>query len=430
LPADLTDHLEHVEVLKIPPAVARLDWIPTGLKALDASGAPDLTAIPYLPMGLERLNVSKAKNLAFLPTLPSSIRELDISSTAIEGPWTFPQGLESLTLGGPLVRSLDGLGNSLLELKLEDVSNLQSSAGLPDSLQSLSISGGAKFEDLIGLPPRLKVLSLTNMQIRVLKELPLTLESLSLVDNERMEVELPAFLRSLTLDDKRRSLSGFEQLVFLNDLTLQSRLALPPLPAFLRSLAVPALGPPAQDLPPILKNLPRGLIELRWEEGYNLGSLPRNLKYLYIQKSPLSSLAGLPPAVQSLDISDAKMLTAFPKLPSTLRRLRYRYCPFNPISDLPASLRDLDLKGSRNLDRLNTELPMLERLNISETSIKKLPRLARLQELDISNTPLRFPKGLQTLPRSLRKLTVHAGQLDTLAGLPESVKELYFVEAL
>jgi Leucine-rich repeat (LRR) protein len=55
----------------------------------------------------------------------------------------------------------------------------------------------------------------------------------------------------------------------------------------------------------------------------------------------------------------------------------------------------------------------------------KLP--VSLEELDISNTQIKNLSDLHDLGK-LRSLTLHAGQLESLAELPESVTQLYFVE--
>jgi hypothetical protein len=313
---------------------------------------------------------------------------------------------------------------------------LHSLADLPRSLQSLSISNsGPELDDLIGLPLRLKELSLTNTHIRALKNLPSTLQTLSLIENAALEVdELPPNLLSLTVRGNTR-MSGFDRLSWLNHLDAPSAsLLLPPL---LRRLRVGHLGYSAEltlslttleivgDNLKIFLTLPNELEEITWPGGADLADLPPNLKHLAIPYSPLVALSGLPAGVTSLDISDTKI--GLDTLPPGLQHLRYQFYPSDRVSALPSALRSLDLSGSRTLKAIDTALPRsLELLNVSETSLTDLPELPpSLRVLNISRTPI---KTLEKLKEGLVSLTVHAGQLESLAGLPQSVTELYFVE--
>jgi len=437
LPADLPRYLGQLKALKVPSEVASLAWIPTTLQELDASGTK-IESISFVPMGMERLDLHGAKNLKQLPTLPSSIRELDIRFTQIVGPWRFPHELEFLALGGDRVETLNGLSSlQLRELRLEKVTNLQSTAGLPVSLQILSISD-ATFLQLIELPPQLKELRLENTQVRTLKGLPASLHSMSLLGNSVIEAELPRHLLSLAMKDNRQRLLNLDTLAFLNHLEFQDWVRLQRFPAFLRNLQVPFLR---QDMrvPPtvrrlrvggatVLPRLPLGLEEFTWPEGADLTSLPAGLKHLAIPSSSLVDLSGLPPGtrLESLDVS----LTDIPihMLPDSLLSLRYRFCGFSSLSGLPSQLRSLDLEGSVDVHVLEALPSRLEHLDVSETSITELPALpGALTELDISNTPIDNLQGLRGLLR-LRRLTVHAGQLKRLAGLPASVSELRFVD--
>jgi Leucine-rich repeat (LRR) protein len=442
LPGDLPHYLGQLRSLKVPASVTRLDWLPATLEELDASQTA-VSTLPYVPPGLQRLDLSFAKNLACLPRLPSSLKELDVRYTQLQGPWTNSQHLESLHLGGDQVKTLEGLSESLFEVTIDDA-RIQSTAGLPRFLQSLSISGAASSEsgepllkNLGKLPPRLKELHLTNTGIEALKALPATLQSLTLINNVAMEVELPRFLVSLTLGGDHQRMSSLEDLQFLNQLELQRATSLKVLPPFLRDLRVAAPGRWSQQLTPSLKSLwvmsdtavnppalPRGLEDLRWRGASNVKGLPPGLQRLDIGSSPLTDLADLPPKVTSLDVSST--IVPIDKLPARLQSLQFRFCPFREVSGLPRSLRRLDLSGSAHLTTLDLRSLSLERLDISQTAISEVPVLPpTLQELDISNTPI---AKLQNLPAGLRSLTVHKGQLHSLAGLPHSVTKLYFLE--
>lgn len=422
LPRDLPEYLGQLRSLKLPPAVESLGWMPSALKELDASGTA-IKAIPFVPMGLERL-VLHATPITRLTTLPASIRELDISATPLQGPWRFPPDLETLTLGGDNVVTLEGLsGSSLLSLTLAPVRNLKSSKGLPSSLLSLTIAD-ATFPQLFGLPPKLQELHLRNTEIGALKGLPETLQKMTLVGNIGMEVELPRSLLSLTVDGQQGAPPSLNELSFLVQMDLQARAGLTALPPFLRQLRISTLGwRPA--LPPSLRRL-----EIRndWiERVRDAPAIPPDLKHLDIRGSGVKDLSWLPRQVvlETLDVSSTEI--PIDRLPASLRDLRYRFCGFAKVDGLPARLLSLNLEGSRRLTALGRLPAHLRRLDLSETPIAELPELpATLDEIDISNTGLRSLAGLRNL-RRLRKVTVHAGQMTSLAGLPPSVTELRFV---
>jgi Leucine-rich repeat (LRR) protein len=371
------------------------------------------------------------------------MRELDISFTAIGGPWRFSRSLESLTLGGDKVEELEGLDSALLELRLEKVSQLRSSAGMPSSLQALSISG-AKLESLVGVPPRLKELSLSDTQIGVLKELPPTLQRLTLVQNPNLEVGLPHSLLSLTLSGDYRKVYGLDDLAFLSELSARNP-SLKALPPFLRRLRVQAFGPWIATPPPSLKaievvgaivkslpdfssriTLPRNLEDIRWVGVESLGALPSGLRRLNIASAQLASLEGLPQALESLDISGTSF--KLNQVPRDVRDLTFRFFPENKIiklSSILPNLRSLNVAGAGNLRMIRDIPAALESLDISETCISRLPALpSTLKELDISGTSVH---RLENLREGLQSLTVHAGQLSSLFGLPKSVSRLYFV---
>jgi hypothetical protein len=446
LPTDFSDYLGQLRSLKVPASVDSLDWLPGTLEELDASHNTRVSTLQYLPPGLQRLDVSYAKNLTSLPELPRSLKELDIRYTGLEEPCRFSRHLESLHLGGEQVKSLQGLSESLLEVTIADA-RIRSTAGLPRFLQSLSISGAALAEsgepllkDLGKLPPRLKELRLTNTGIEALKDLPATLQSLTLINNAAMEAELPRFLVNFTIGGEHRSVSSLAELKFLNQLEMRRTVRqkeLPQLPPFLRDMRALVPGKWAQQLTPSLKSLwilgdtvsalpamPQGLAELRWPGASSVDGLPRSLKRLDIRSSPLSDLAGLPLNITSLDVSNTTI--PIDKLPKTLQSLTFRFYPFDAVAGLPGSLRHLNLSGSPELNALDLRGLPLERLDISGTAIKQVPILpVTLKVLDISNTPI---AKLQNLPEGLRSLTVHGGQLRSLVGLPHSVTELYILE--
>jgi hypothetical protein len=439
LPADLPSYLGQLRTLKVPASVTRLDWLPETLEELDASNTA-IQAMSYVPPSLKRLDLSKAKDLIYLSELPPSLRELDIRYTKLQGPWRLSEQLETLHLGGEYVQTLEGLNKSLLELTIDNA-HIKSIASLPSFLQSLSISGSASedsapfLKDLGKLPPHLKELRLTNTNIAILKALPLTLRSLTLKNNGTTDVEPPRFLIDLTLAKEHPRMSSLDQLNFLNRLDEVDSSGLNVLPPFLRDLRVTEPDSTTQKLPSSLRSiwfmndnvlsippLPQSLEDLRWRGASILKGLPPNLKRLDISSSTLVDVANL--QVQSLDVSNTTV--PFDKLPPRLQNLRFRFCPFTIANHLPRSLHSLDLSGSPRLVALDVSLLPLERLDISQTALSKMPLLPpTLKQLDISNSKI---SDIKNLPKGLLSLTVHKGQLSSLAGLPSSVTELYFLE--
>jgi Leucine-rich repeat (LRR) protein len=422
LPEDLPRYAGQLEVLKIPKAVTRLDGL--------------------LSQRLKRLVARDATDLKRLPALPWSLRELDIRGTAIPEFWSLPADLESFSVGGERIRTLAGLRRAhLLELTLESVPNLTTLADLPVSLQTLIVTGADRLTSVGVLPPRLKDLRLEKTQIRTLKGLPSTLRHMTLKGNAGMTVEFPPFLESLAVDWKD---APIERLAFLRELEAPSLARLRVLPSFLQSLQGPAFDPFLRDSAPSLSrlklvsgtaadlpDLPSSLEELHWPAGAKLDKLPPGLKHLSIPYSPLLDLAALPEglALTDLDISGTQIRVD--TLPKTLQSLKFSFYSFGVVSGLPPALHSLDVSESLRVETVDVASLPLVRLNVSKTSIAVMPKLpASLEELDISNTMISSLGDLDDLKKlkKLRSLTLHAGQLESLAGLPESVVELYFVE--
>ncbi|HWM94765.1 MAG TPA: hypothetical protein VN493_28690 [Thermoanaerobaculia bacterium] len=423
LPEDLPRYARQLEVLKVPAAVTRLDWLSSSQR-------------------LKRLVASDVTGLKHLPTLPRSLRELDIRSTSIPGPWRLPADLESLTLGGDQVRAVTGLGSSLLELTLERVPNLSSLKGLPASLEKLSVTEAPFLTHLGTVPPRLKELRLEKTQVRTLKGLPLSLRHITLKDNGAMATELPPFLESLAVKGPSVPM---EQLAFLRNLDAPSLGQLRVLPTFLQSSQGPDFDSRVREVAPALirlklegataaevPDLPSTLEELHWPGGTKLDKLPPGLKRLYIPYPPPDlpppDLAALPEGLVLTDLDISGTEIRVDALPRTLQSLKFSSYRFAAVSGLSPSLRSLDISESPRVTAIAVSALPLLRLDVSGTSISKMPKLpVSLEELDISNTQISRLSNLDGLGK-LRSLTLHAGQLESLAGLPANVTELYFVE--
>ena len=81
--------------------------------------------------------------------------------------------------------------------------------------------------------------------------------------------------------------------------------------------------------------------------------------------------------------------------------------------------------GCSKLDLIEGLPESVKVLDVSGTALSTLPKLpSKLVTLDISNA--KILGHLPELPPNLEELILHAGQIDTLEGLPTSVKKLRF----
>lgn len=475
LPPDLPRYLGQIEVLQVPDTVASLEWLPLNLRELEARNNANIRKFPFLAStNLARLGLRGAKHLTSLPPLPDSLVELDIRFTEIGGRWKCSDHLEVLYLGGENVVSLEQLRNTkLLELTLEGVPRLSSLAGLPDSLQYLSIvNSGRALSEVSKLPPNLRELRLENTQIVKVKDVPESLQSLTLIENSVLrEMAAPRTLLSLTTDQRysrpieAQKVSAFP---FLGRLDWLASTNLKSLPASLVNLRIKSeenlkdisSAPSLRHLQ-ILQHYVRhpvsdlqgdqaeqgeafselslghlaGLEMLEWTGKEDLTTVPSGVNDLNIEWSSLKSLKDLPGSVKlnQLDISNTEIVLDSGVLGlENLHHLRCRLCSKRIVNYLPGTLQSLDLSGSRAVTGFPHGLPpQIKILNISDTGLSTLPDLPRsLEELNISGTNITLVRGGELAPlRHLRKLTVHAGQLCSLDGLPPTVKELRFLES-
>jgi cellulose biosynthesis protein BcsQ len=444
LPQDLVDWTEQLEVLKLPSAVNRVDWLADAkaLKRLDLSGT-NVTDLDGLPSSLESLDLS-ATPVTDLQGLPSSLQSLNLSFTSIRNLGGVPQDLVTLSLSDTPLEDLTGLPANLETLALE-AGRLESLDRLPRSLKILSL---ARFQgsQLPPLPPALRSLSLIGTKLRTLAGLPTTLDSLTLANNNDLRFEsLPRGLLSLTVDVARtpinfadlppvlralelrrvpvRSSAGAPsalQKVILSETSVRD---LSWLPESLRSLT---LGQQEQEE---LRVFPGGLtaLTLQWTRDPDLGSLPRSLQSLDLSFSSLGSLKGLPSDLETLTL-DRTNLESLQPLPPRLRKLELRWTRVRRLSHLPATLESLDVSGCKDLMELGRLPDSLRHLNISQTRISSLDGLpSGLRSLDISESGVQDLRGL---PRNLVSLHLNSRQLRGIQRLPPLIRELYVNDAL
>ncbi|HSS52565.1 MAG TPA: hypothetical protein VLX28_26785 [Thermoanaerobaculia bacterium] len=450
LPADLVSRQEQLVELRLPPSVDRVDWLAPNLRMLSLAQTA-VSSLRGLPPRLRELDISNSE-VASLKGIPDTVVNLDLSWTPIEALEGLPLSLRSLSLAGRRIESLEGLPGSLRVLRLTQI-RVSELRGLP-ALEVLTLTG-ANFESLEGLPTSLRSLALEGTMIRSLDELPEQLESLSLSNNYQLSAarRLPDSVSHLETD--RFPLPPLGNLLNLKFLSLWRQGQTVALPTTLSELVLDLTAdeaaddrgglPELRDLPLSLRRLslvnasadriperlPASLstLNLPWFRGRRLPPLPA-LRKLSLRWSNVDTLAGLPSSLQELDLS-ASAVGTLRGLPANLRQLRFQWFPLEGAETIAVleHLEDLDLSGSETLRRLGPLPRTLRQLNVSQTELQDLgrdPLPAGLEVLDISNTKISSLAALSSLDH-LRSLTLHAGQVKSLDGMPTSVRSLSFV---
>lgn len=331
-------------------------------------------------------------------------------------------GPENFRMGEALLASLEGLPTSLHSLELNLSKSPVTSVGeLPTDLQLLRLNlYNSRVTGLDHLPPNLQSLelSLRGSQITSLESLPSALQSLHLeLSGDQITIldSLPSALQSLNLDLSAHTITSLGRLppnLQSLQLTLGSLLVrLEGFPSALQSLwlkldASPVTG--LDHLPPGLESL--GLV-LSNSRITRLDHLPSNLQSLELRlrDCPITSLESLPTALRSLhlDLSFNNQITSLTGLPPDLLSLELdlSYSQVKSLAGLPSSLTHLELTLSKHFESLDDAPHITKSLDLSKTKIK----------------------SLEGLPEGLEELTLRAWQVDSLEGLPTSVKVLRFV---
>lgn len=304
---------------------------------------------------------------------------------------------------------------------------------LPRGLLSLElyVDETTRLEEL---PPRLISLKLITYsdQFRLLEKLPSSLTSLSVVGFSGIIFELPQNLTSLNLagcaliyKELKKLLSLLPHLTSfdLRNCGLITEEALVELPAELQSL--------------ILKQ--PGFITNR-----GIAQLPRGLKSLVLPFSEDitdEGIAHLPPALTSLSWLDGNRITeeGIAKLPLTLTS--FQFFSSNQMADqvaekfiesLPRGLTSLELR----MKMIDTQSSVSKRFTsliknfiATETETKSLGQFpAGLTSLILNWKDEVTDARIETLPRTLKKLTLYHCQEITSAGIKQLPRGLTYLD--
>ncbi len=408
----------------------------------------DIDSIEGLPATLDQLDVHRTR-LRTLHGLPERIRTLDLRETRVTRLDHLPVSLRSLKFSGKQFTRLPELPDSLTYLEI-GATGIQRISGLPLSLRTLSLAGGS-IEILEDLPVTVQSLALNKTGIRRLPQLPAGLQSLELVENTNLQISaLPRFLTRLRIvggtvpavkDSSFLSSlhlsQGFPPSALpdsISVLTLDACKSIPAWPPHLRDLALTNFGDlaSARSGSQPLRQLPAGL------EGLDLSGstvpltlLPASLRRLALSVPDLRPISRLLEHVEELDLTGSP-LSSLAGLPATgqLRSLVVCDTRLARIDQLPESLERLEICGCPALTSIAKLPPRLVVLNVARTGLRTLPALPpTLRGLDISNTRIDSLAALAG-HEGLESLTLSAGEVTTLAGMPRSVRQLNFVDAV
>lgn len=438
LPANLPSVAAGLDELTLEGPIDRIDWLPEGPSVVHVRDCR--VQLPRLPDGVRTASLFNC-DLQTLDKLPEGLESLDVTHNPALAEVTVPEGLRSLTVGGDGFRRLGPTPDSLEELRVVGTGAEIDLPGLPQELRILILER-IRNRALLGLPPDLERLELKETHVEAIRPWPRALRSLSLEKNSRLHVrELPELLTeygfwardpALAIDcqDLPRSISVLRgsrpcrgdlptglQLRVIEDsdrlpTTLQS-------PAPLRRVALHApLGPETV----------RRLAE-SWTSGPSLESLslvgvaaesivdlPGEPTHLSLTGCRLRRIGHLPPTLARLELHLCEVDD--PTFESHgLEELVYPYVRWEQVPAALASLRKLDVHRATRVTGISKALSNLREVNVAGTSIPRWPpELELVHTLDISSTPI---TDGESLPKGLRSLTIHRGQLASLPELPE-----------
>ena len=162
--------------------------------------------------------------------------------------------------------------------------------------------------------------------------------------------------------------------------------------------------------------LPTDTASLEWIAG-------ARLEILSASGSKITSLAGLPPGLRELDVSNTGVQT-LRHVPESLRVLDIRGTPIRDLRELPGQLEVLNISGEhiQDLKSLRASIYELHLEDFPKADFSQLP--ANLRALHLNGPVFRT---LNNLPPSLKRLTLQNTGIESLKGLREALPELTYL---
>ncbi|XP_011620602.2 TMV resistance protein N isoform X2 [Amborella trichopoda] len=326
--------LSQLEILCVPSCkqLVAIPELPTGLKALDASGCESLQTIPNLShlSKLEHLNINDCEQLVAVPELPTSLNHL-------------------ATCGCKSVRKILNLSHlsNLERLYVSNCEKLSAIQDLPTNLKILMASKCISLETIpkLSLISKLEHLDVSNCKkLSAIQDLPTNLKILNA--SECVSLELIPNLSHLSKLEKL-DVSDCEKLSAIEDL--------PTTLEFLKASNCRSL-----ETIPKLSHLSKlqHLDVSDCEKLLAIEDLPTTLKIL--KASNCRSLETIPKLahlskLQDLDVSDCEKLLAIEDLPTTLKILKASNCiRLVIISNLShhSQLEEFDLRNCKRMTKI------------------------------------------------------------------------------
>jgi hypothetical protein len=413
LPRDLARYGNQLRELSVVCMVDDLKWLPRKLTSLEAN-CERITSLQGVPPHLRHLGISLTK-VRSLDYLPESVTELDVHGAALsELDGIGRNKLTKLDASGIAITNMKLIPRSVTDLKLQH-SSINNLEGLPDVLTDLVLRG-TRVTNLRSVPNNVRRLTLAKNGDLKIDSLPIHLESLE-TDNFPEHLQLPSSLATLILSDT----SVINVPSGVTSLELRKTLVEGELPKGLDSLKMDDAFStlPLTKIPGTIHHL-----KMRWPPGTSFALLPKHLVELDLRLSQdLSSIAGIG-QVTDLDISST-LVQDLRDVPDSVTTLHFELCNAVGLTKFPTGVQKVYLGGCSKLDLIEGLPESVTVLDVSGTALSALPKLpSKLTTLDISNTQILG--HLPELPEGLEELILHAGQINTLEGLPKSVKKLRF----
>tara|TARA_B110000902_G_scaffold6016_1_gene7222 strand:+ start:623 stop:2239 length:1617 start_codon:yes stop_codon:yes gene_type:complete len=362
----------------------QLSRLPETLEELILKHCDHITCLESLPESLKVLTLEECNAVAALDSLPTKLKKLCVTMGARVRPICFdslPESLMELELElSETETSLDALPETLEVLKLWDYTGIKSLDALPSSLKVLKLNGSIAVTSLDALPSSLVVLELNECYALESLSPPASLKKLRLTKCDIVP-RLPDNLVTFVLDDVNLDLGFFDapfpsSLEMLELCNLTYPVTLEALPVSIEKLVLKNCG----DID--LSSMGHVLLkELEIRECHaNVDLLPESLVKLHMEH-----LNGFMCTKRRLSLDS---------LPTSLKQLTVIACNVTNVDSLPSSLRTLELEsiGDHWFKSRRSEVPLY---------VDSLPQ--SLKQLTVTDCCIR---SIDSLPSSLEKLNL------------------------